>query len=628
MILNNIERISLTSYIHNHPIRTDKKRYIIGYNINRGKYCPRYISLDIRGDKCDNMHTIKCDFGYVNYPNPEDIYNDTDYQINYKLYEYCSSDYEKTIKQTVEDLYKSTNSIKNDFLKYIPFNTSTVGFSNFNKNKVSVGSTIDVDIRRSEDFKNIEKTEDKVDSMVHRISMTVRFKNNIFDIGYTIPDYLKSYLSDDIRCYDSSGEYDDDECKPNAFLMKTKIIKYNNNDFFDWHIDAKSGYTHMYTLLIYPPYSICKPYTGGELVLLKGNKEHAIDPKKFEKWTTIILDLNTQHCVNKITYDTNNTNNNLIERIVIKSELHFSEYILKLWFETKIFDSCLDYKYPELVTGQTLGMLHSKNYDYVVLNKFYRGKYPLENIAQHIVKNYPPDKIEKDAYNFGSDGKIKILDENLYQHNKHNRQHMEIVDPNDLDDEDKYVWNYLIQNGYKLMLINKTFNSEVPGMFANWYDNIKNVEVHKLSDIRRKQNKNKQISIYDDEEYDIEHHDEDYEEYYRNNYEEYDEEEKSEEEEEENNYSHEDPEDCMNYRKNETRFNNNKLKLTLGKFSKRYSDEGEIFRFSEDPEKHKLYAIKSCHYDQGDYMCYFYHYETAIKIVSRDGRITANNIYL
>jgi len=232
------------------------------------------------------------------------------------------------------------------FLSFIPFKKSKFAVMSTKDGKVQIGLKFDEEFRNSLEFQNISKQENKTDGMIDHIDISISTTNGL---GDAIPDDLNSHIPEIISNHDTQQfqKINKSLVSP-VYLMRTKIIKYEQNGYFDWHTDFKSAPTHLYNLLIYPPYSICKKYTGGELVIInKEGHEQSIDPKTFTKWTTVVLDLDTKHSVNRTEYlSIKNQNNDLIERIMIKCELHFSEYVINLYEESKAYYDASNYVYP------------------------------------------------------------------------------------------------------------------------------------------------------------------------------------------------------------------------------------------------------------------------------------------
>jgi len=329
MLANNINRITLQGHIYNQPIKKDNEGFLGYHRINDSKYTLESILLQIINNK---TLTINYNCEYVRYVGIDNK------QQKEKLYTHTEI---QNMEKVIRSNYNSNNLIYKDFLQYIPFTQSKIGVSNIIAGELHVGSRIDNNVRYSYEFHNINRKENKIENMIDSINLSIGLKYKIKGFGAAIPDYLNAHIPEIINQYNYVGN------PPSVYLTETRIIKYTDNGYFGWHIDFKSDPTHLYNLIIYPPYSLCKPYSGGELVVMEGDQERAIDPKIFTTWTTIILDLDTKHRVNQTKYNPNvNNNNNLIDRIIIKCELHFSEQILKSKPETKAYNSAIKYKYP------------------------------------------------------------------------------------------------------------------------------------------------------------------------------------------------------------------------------------------------------------------------------------------
>ena len=105
-------------------------------------------------------------------------------------------------------------------------------------------------------------------------------------------------------------------------MREFDIIKYEQGDFFDSHIDGKSEIDHIGTILLLPPKSIFN-YIGGELILIIDSNKITINSDPIN-WTCVVFDINVSHKVSKILGGT---------RIIFKSKLYKNLNNNKFWYK-------------------------------------------------------------------------------------------------------------------------------------------------------------------------------------------------------------------------------------------------------------------------------------------------------
>lgn len=130
-----------------------------------------------------------------------------------------------------------------------------------------------------------------------------------------------------------------------------EIIKYQKNDFFSSHIDAKENSSHIGTIIIIPPKSMFN-HQGGELILQTNEKEIIINADD-TKWFCLVFDINIKHKLNKILSG---------QRIIFKSKIYFKQP-KDLWFQNELNNN---YNHTEINTIKQI-----RNFQDEYFNKYF-----------------------------------------------------------------------------------------------------------------------------------------------------------------------------------------------------------------------------------------------------------------